>query len=296
MHVLGIRPEDATLTGIAVTTSVSRERSTLGEQLLRCPKNGAPQFSLRPQIPDWTFAAVSARTSPGLRCLALAVLVTLVAFADNAAGQSAVPLSSPKAKPLIHEPLDKQLRALLLPQVNFRDATFLGALQCFARKAEQQSEGTVKVPFLLELPDDFKPRCELTLDLNMIPFMDALRCLGELAGVEFSFQADSLIVRVPGEIGAAASVIQNKAFHIGTPLPAKGIAGILGKSAVATNGQPTNLGNPRRQNRICFPSFDGGMVHPAGFKEQTRRELSTRVNMSWSMRMRHLFLCSPVTL
>jgi len=72
--------------------------------------------------------------------------------------------SSADEQPAIKPPLQRRLESLILPEVKFRDADFIGALRYLQKKARQQSNGATQVPFVVDLPEDFKPRYELTLE------------------------------------------------------------------------------------------------------------------------------------
>lgn len=96
-------------------------------------------------------------------------------------------------------PIRFQLANLSLSHVSFRDADLVGALRYLQRKAEEQSRGALKVAFVLDLPADFKPRYELSLDASSIPFAEALRYLGEQAGLQFSQVGEVIHVRREGQ-------------------------------------------------------------------------------------------------
>src|SRR4030095_13121586 len=97
-----------------------------------------------------------------------------------------------KAAPQVPDP---RIGSLQLPQVNFRDADIGGALEYLRRKADQASGGTLKLTFVQDLPEDFRPKNELSLDLREVPFIVALNYVGELAGVQFAIEGTRITAR-----------------------------------------------------------------------------------------------------
>jgi len=102
--------------------------------------------------------------------------------------------------PEYNQPLPARLETLILPEIHFRDSDLTGALQYLGQKARTQSGGAIQVQFVLLLPDDFKPRSELTLDLKSVPFARALQYVGQLAGVKFTAGPHAIIARVDGPL------------------------------------------------------------------------------------------------
>lgn len=167
--------------------------------------------------------------------------------------------------PAFKPPLQRQLESQILHEVRFYDAEFTDALVYLQMQALASSQNAVRVPFVVQLPADFKPRYELTLDLKSVPFWEALRHLGGQAGVEFSIAKDSVRVRPAGAKSAAKpavrTVIPAPAPAPAAPDPGKGLAGRLGKPArpfgaggnnnhYTTSGeiQPQRSGNQKHRN------------------------------------------------
>ena len=158
-------------------------------------------------------------------------------------------------------PLQRKLESQILPEVRFQDVDFMDALHYLQMQALTSSQNTVKVPFVVQLPADFKPRYQLTLDLKGIPFWEALRHLGGQAGVEFSVAKDSVRVRPAGAESAAKPAVRTVIPAPAIPEPGKGLAGRLGKPArpfgaggnnnhYTTSGeiQPQRSGNQKHRN------------------------------------------------
>jgi hypothetical protein len=133
---------------------------------------------------------------PILVCLGL--LWTVIGV--NAGDCSAAGAPGGDLGPEYNQPLGATLEALILPEIDFRDSDLAAALQYLGQKARTQSDGAIQVQFVLLLPDDFKPRYELTLDLKSISFARALQYVGQLAGVKFTAGPHAIIARVAGPL------------------------------------------------------------------------------------------------
>lgn len=133
---------------------------------------------------------------------------------------------------------NRRFSMVILPRVSFRDADFVSVLKYLKRKAEQESNGTLKMPFILDLPADFKPRYELTLDVSTVPYGEALRYVAELAGVRFSQENGAIVVRPDTSGATSRALTQEKERAPSTPLPAKDktLTGPLGKAAETVGG------------------------------------------------------------
>ena len=155
-------------------------------------------------------------------------LLSLVISGSLAGG-----LALAQEPPAFKHPLQRKLETQILPEVRFQNADFMDVLHYLQLQAMASSENAVQVPFLVQLPADFKPRFELTLDLKGIPFWEALRHLGGQAGVEFTIARNSVLIRPTGVESAAKPAVSTV-----IPAPAapaadscKGLTGSLGKPA-----------------------------------------------------------------
>jgi hypothetical protein len=162
----------------------------------------------------------------------ICLLWTAITVAGDVLGGPSGRGDAQPARPVASQPPDKRIGALFLPQVNFREADFAGALEYFRRKAEQQSGGTLKLVFAQDLPKDFRPKHELTLELNNIPFTVALNYLGELAGVQFAIEGTTITAKT-GEAPHPKDA----------PLPQDTPSSVKGSGALAKPAAPATAGN-----------------------------------------------------
>ncbi len=181
-----------------------------------------------------------------MKCFVFLVLFAAVAFA-------AEPARPPQpARPAAKQPPDPRIAALVLSQVNFRELDFPGALEYFRRKAEQQSGGALKLTFKQILPEDFRPRHELSLDLRGMPFMIALNYLGELAGVQFTVDGTTITAKA-GEAPPPKYA----------PLPQDAPSKVQGSGALLKPAESTANGNNtyRKTDGTLQPDKSGYIPH-----------------------------------
>jgi len=93
-------------------------------------------------------------------------------------------------------PLARQLRSLILRRVEFRDANLAGVLEYLRQKAAEQSRGTIDAIYLLAVPDEVALSNAVTLSLTNIPFLEALRYVGELADVNLRIQNNVIVAEL----------------------------------------------------------------------------------------------------
>ena len=88
----------------------------------------------------------------------------------------------------------KQLEKLIVPKVDFRDATLGSALEFLKQTAAKSSDGKVNVSFVVQLPEEQKLQ-PVTLALANVPYSEVLRYLGELAKIDFVYDKYAIVVK-----------------------------------------------------------------------------------------------------
>ncbi len=91
--------------------------------------------------------------------------------------------------------LENDLKTLILPKIEFRNASFASVLDYMKLQAEKHSEGKIKVNFVVQLSNDFMERQKLTLSLNNTPYTEILRYVAEMAGVKISIEKYAIVVK-----------------------------------------------------------------------------------------------------
>jgi hypothetical protein len=97
--------------------------------------------------------------------------------------------------------LEKKLSGVVLPRVEFKDATFSSCIEFIRQEVEKQTDGEFRPNFVLNIPNE-KAEHAITLSLRNIPAREVLRYLGDLASLRFSFQEHAIVV-TPVPAGAS---------------------------------------------------------------------------------------------
>ena len=98
--------------------------------------------------------------------------------------------------------LQKQLEKLIVPKVEFRDATLGSALDFLKQTAAKNSDGKVVVSFVAQLTEEKKLE-PVTLSLANIPYSEVLRYLGEVAKVDFTYDKYAIVVKPRSSVATA---------------------------------------------------------------------------------------------
>ncbi len=101
---------------------------------------------------------------------------------------------------------EKQLAAIILPQVQFREATLGSALDYFKRTVEKQTGGRLAISFVVQLPVEVVNAPNVTLSLSNIPVTEALRYLGDQVNANVVYEKYAIVVKPKN--GAAAPTAQ----------------------------------------------------------------------------------------
>jgi hypothetical protein len=98
--------------------------------------------------------------------------------------------------------VEKSLSALIVPQIQFKEATLGSALDFMRKKAEELSGGKQPVNFVVS-PGVDRDGTTVTLALREVPYTEALRYIGDLANVSFEYQKYAVVVKPKAGGGAA---------------------------------------------------------------------------------------------
>ena len=101
--------------------------------------------------------------------------------------------------------MEKQLRSLILPKVEFKDATLDSTLDALRQQASKASGGKIEPNFVIQ--PGVNKDAPVTLRLNNIPFMEVLRYVGELVKADFVVDRYAIVVK-PRAVAAAAPAVQ----------------------------------------------------------------------------------------
>ncbi len=101
--------------------------------------------------------------------------------------------------------VEKQLAAVMISKVDFKEATLGSVLEYLKQTVAKTSGGTASVNFVVQLPDQQVNTQTVTLSLTNVPFTEVLRYLGSVASIQFEYDRYAVIVRPKGATAAAAA-------------------------------------------------------------------------------------------
>lgn len=99
--------------------------------------------------------------------------------------------------------LKKQLDQLMVPKVEFRDASLGSALNFLKQAATKNSDGKVSVNFVVQLPEGQADTQTVTLSLANVPYSEVLKYLGEVAKVDFAYDKYAIVVKPHSGVSTA---------------------------------------------------------------------------------------------
>ncbi len=96
----------------------------------------------------------------------------------------------------------KKLAAIVFPVINFKEADLPSVLEFLKQEGEKLSPHGAQINFVMRLPEGAADKA-ITLSLRNIPFMEALRYIGQIADVAFAVEQYAIVV-TPTEKTSAA--------------------------------------------------------------------------------------------
>jgi hypothetical protein len=97
---------------------------------------------------------------------------------------------------------EKQLAALIIPQLQFREATLGSALDFLKKKVSELSGGKQSVNFVVA--NGIDQNTKVTVNLSNIPVTEALRYVAELSNAQVEYQKYAVMIR-PASGGTAST-------------------------------------------------------------------------------------------
>jgi hypothetical protein len=100
--------------------------------------------------------------------------------------------------------LEKQLDALMIPKLDFREATLGAALDFMKKSADRLSNGKIAVSFVVQASPEANS-LPVTLSLSNIPFTEALRYICGVAGLNCTYEKYAIVLRSAGNEPASTT-------------------------------------------------------------------------------------------
>ena len=90
--------------------------------------------------------------------------------------------------------LNKRLQSLVIPQVKLSEASFDSAVEYLRQRAEISSGTGTKLNVVMLVPPEVCQSRKITLDLENIPFFEALRYVCDQANIDFNVEHFGIVV------------------------------------------------------------------------------------------------------
>jgi hypothetical protein len=102
-------------------------------------------------------------------------------------------------------PMERQLASVVIPQIQFREATLGSALDYLKKAADRQTGGKIGVNFVVQLPAGQVNTQQVTLNLSNVPFTEALKYLGTVASLDFVYDKYAIVVKPKADTTATTT-------------------------------------------------------------------------------------------
>ncbi|HEY3898386.1 MAG TPA: hypothetical protein VGM54_07220 [Chthoniobacter sp.] len=102
-------------------------------------------------------------------------------------------------------PMDRQLAAVMIPQIQFHDATLGSAVDYLKSTVKRQTKNQVSVNIVVELPAEEMATKTVTLNLSNVPFTEALKYLGSVANLDIQYDKYAIIMKPNAQYTKAAA-------------------------------------------------------------------------------------------
>ena len=116
-------------------------------------------------------------------------------------------------------PIERQVAGIVIPQIQFKDATLSSAVDYLKRAVVRESGGKVAVNFVVQLPPEQTTTQTVTLSLNQVPFTEAVKYLASVANLDVEYQKFAIVLK-PKDGTAAATTVGAPASTAPTPTSA----------------------------------------------------------------------------
>jgi hypothetical protein len=91
--------------------------------------------------------------------------------------------------------VEKKFAAVIIPAIEFKEATLREALEFLRKKVNDMPGDKPQVNFVLQLPEEQAVPSRITLNLSGVPFTEALKYVGGLASVSFTYDQYAIVVK-----------------------------------------------------------------------------------------------------
>ncbi len=93
--------------------------------------------------------------------------------------------------------IEKETQALIVPSVDFREASLSSVLDYLVQVGKTASGGKVIMNIVRLYPTDFGDKTRITLSLSNAPMSEVLKYVSEMAGTKIEYQQHAIVVSKP---------------------------------------------------------------------------------------------------
>jgi len=97
--------------------------------------------------------------------------------------------------------LEKELSAIVLPEVEFREATVSDVIAFLRQESKKYTKDKAEINFVIVLPEGKEPT--VTLSLRKIPLMEVLRYITVLTGLQCQVDPHAVVISPPLKLSPA---------------------------------------------------------------------------------------------
>jgi hypothetical protein len=113
-------------------------------------------------------------------------------------------IAAAEAKSASNQGAEQEFKGIIIPQIQFKEATFSAALDFLKQKVSDLTGGKKAVNFVLKLAPE-QQNAQVTLSLTNIPFTEALRYIAELVDAQVEYQKYAVVIKSKSGGAAPAS-------------------------------------------------------------------------------------------
>ena len=92
-------------------------------------------------------------------------------------------------------PMERQLAGVMIPQIQFHDATLGSAIDYLKSTVKRQTKNQLAVNIVVELPAEEMATKTVTLNLSNVPFTEALKYLASVANLDIQYDKYAITMK-----------------------------------------------------------------------------------------------------
>lgn len=104
-------------------------------------------------------------------------------------------IKSQKPVTLKSQPIERQVAGIIIPQIQFKDATLGSALDYLKKAVARESGGKVAVNIVAQVPPEQVNTQTVTLSLTQVPFTEALKYLASVSNLDVEYQKYAIVLK-----------------------------------------------------------------------------------------------------